>query len=238
MPFKFGAPGADASQSALGQRRANRFTIVGKKFDKARYFPSMIHLKDHLPQWAHAWIDVIGLSLQAFLIILLTLLVRWLIHRAINKIGDDKDLPPELTLGSRRLVTIVLFGAALLWILERAGVSATVIWTAFTGFAAVATVAFFAAWSVLSNIFCSVLIYTTRPFGLHDRVEILEGGEKEGVGGKVLDITLIYTTLQEDMPADAPQGTEPTYLRVPNSLFFQRAVRLRTRRRVTGSVLD
>jgi small-conductance mechanosensitive channel len=198
----------------------------------------MMRLKDHLPEWAHAWIDVISIGLQASLIVLLTLLVRWLIHRAINKIGQDKDLPPELTLGTRRLVTIVLFCAAVLWILERAGVSGTVIWTAFTGFAAVATVAFFAAWSVLSNIFCAVLIYTTRPFGLNDKVELLDGKEKEGIGGKVLDITLIYTTLQEDPPEDAPEGAEPSFLRVPNSLFFQRAVRLRTRRRVTGSVLD
>ncbi|GAA6140275.1 mechanosensitive ion channel domain-containing protein [Hydrogenophaga sp. 5NK40-0174] len=198
----------------------------------------MIRLKDHLPLWAHAWIDVISIGLQALLIILLTLFVRWLIHRTINKIGREKDLPPELTVGTRRLVTILLFGAAILWILERAGVSGTVIWTAFTGFAAVATVAFFAAWSVLSNIFCAVLIYTTRPFGLNDKVEILEGGEHEGVGGRVLDITLIYTTLQEDLPDGAPEGTEPTFLRIPNSLFFQRTVRLRTRRRVTGSVFD
>ena len=123
---------------------------------------------------------------------------------------------------------------ALLLLLDRLGVSGTVLWTAFTGFAAVAAVAFFAAWSVLSNIFCALLIFTTRPFGLRDHVELLESGDKPGLGGEVMDINLIYTTLKETVTAEQ----EPTYLRVPNSLFFQRATRLRTTEAVVRSLLD
>jgi small-conductance mechanosensitive channel len=95
------------------------------------------------------------------------------------------------------------------------------LWTAFTGFAAVGAVAFFAAWSVLSNIFCTLLIVTTRPFGLHDYIELLESGEKPGFKGHVRDINLIYTTLLEPT---GPNG-QGTVLQVPNSLFFQRPVR-------------
>ena len=65
-------------------------------------------------------------------------------------------------------------------------------------------------------------------------VELLESGDKPGLGGQVIDITLIYTTLKEDPLPDK----EPTYLRVPNSLFFQRAMRLRTKNEVVGSLLD
>ncbi|MPM66257.1 hypothetical protein SDC9_113164 [bioreactor metagenome] len=104
--------------------------------------------------------------------------------------------------------------------LDRFGVSGMVLWTAFTGFAAVAAVAFFAAWSVLSNIFCTLLIFTTRPFRLYDHIELLENGEKPGLKGQVTDINLIYTTLQERL-AD---GSD-TVLQVPNSLFFQRVIR-------------
>src|SRR5690606_40782540 len=67
---------------------------------------------------------------------------------------------------SRRVITFLIWAAALLLVLQRLGVSGTVLWTAFTGFAAVAAVAFFAAWSVLSNIFCTMLILATRPFRL------------------------------------------------------------------------
>jgi small-conductance mechanosensitive channel len=95
-----------------------------------------------------------------------------------------------------------------------------VLWTAFTGFAAVGAVAFFAAWSVLSNIFCTVLILTTRPFRLYDHIEILENGEKPGLKGRVIDVNLVYTTLQEQR-----EDGSDTVLRVPNNLFFQRTVR-------------
>ncbi len=194
----------------------------------------MQKMKDLLPDWAHPWIDLITLGLQTALIVIAALVLRAAIHRFINRLGQDKHLPLEMVVGSRRLVSALVFGAALLLVLDRMGVSGTVLWTAFTGFAAVAAVAFFAAWSVLSNIFCAVLIYTTRPFGLHDQVELLENGDKPGLGGEVMDINLIYTTLKEKVAEDQ----DPSYLRVPNSLFFQRTVRLRTREPVVQSLLD
>ena len=65
-------------------------------------------------------------------------------------------------------------------------------------------------------------------------MELLESGDKPGLGGEVMDINLIYTTLKEKVA----EGQEPSYLRVPNSLFFQRTVRLRTQEPVVGSLLD
>jgi small-conductance mechanosensitive channel len=84
----------------------------------------------------------------------------------------------------------------------------------------VAAVAFFAAWSVLTNVFCSVLLLLTRPFRLLDHIEVLENGERAGFAGRVVDMNLIFVTLEETHPA----GGE-SLLRVPNSLFFQRATR-------------
>lgn len=196
---------------------------------------TMTDLKDLLPDWALPWIASITIGLQIALILLLALLARSLLHCFINRLGDDQHLPVDLVVGGRRLISLLVFGAALLWVLDRLGVSGMVLWTAFTGFAAVAAVAFFAAWSVLSNIFCSILIYTTRPFGLNDEVELLESGDKPGLGGRVLDINLIYTTLEEKAPGPEDQGS---YLRVPNNLFFQRMTRLRTRDPVVESLLD
>ena len=59
-----------------------------------------------------------------------------------------------------------------------------------------------------------------RPFRLHDYIEVLENGEKPGLKGRVIDVNLIYTTLQE-----TGDGHEGTVLQLPNNLFFQRTVR-------------
>ena len=182
-------------------------------------------MKEHLPVWIQQWLGVIVPAVQ----VLLVLAAAWLLHRLargiISRAVARYDLPPELAIGGRRVVGFVVSLAALLLVLERLGVSGTVLWTAFTGFAAVGAVAFFAAWSVLSNIFCTVLIFTTRPFRLHDYIEVLEGADKPGLRGRVVDINLIYTTL-EDHPPGAEAGAVPaTVLQVPNNLFFQRIVR-------------
>ena len=154
----------------------------------------------------------------------LILLAAWLVYRfarrMIERVTTSYALPEDVALITRRTVGFLLYGGALLWALERLGVSGTVLWGAFTGFAAVGAVAFFAAWSVLSNIFCALLIFTTRMFWPGDTIEVLENGERPGLKGRVMDINLVFTTLEESGSA---QGG--TTLKIPNSMFFQRAVR-------------
>ncbi len=179
-------------------------------------------MKERLPIWIQDWLGVIVPIGQVLLILLgawlLSATARWLVRRMVGRHG----LPPEMAVVLRRVLSFLIYAAATLAALERFGVSGTVLWTAFTGFAAVGAVAFFAAWSVLSNIFCTVLIFTTRPFRLHDYIELLENGEKPGLKGRVIDLNLIYTTLQE---VSADRGDAGTVLQVPNNLFFQRTVR-------------
>ena len=119
------------------------------------------------------------------------------------------------------LIRWLIIASAALLVLERMGVSATVLWTAFTGFVTVGAVAFFAAWSVLSNLFCALLIFTVRPFKIGDYIEVLDTAEKPGAKGRVVDINLLYTTL-EDHGAAADQVA---WLQIPNALVFQRVVR-------------
>lgn len=164
-------------------------------------------------------------ALMPFGRFLLIIVAAWLLHRLvralIKRLAARSVIPAELVIGMRRLASFLITATALLMILEQLGVSATVLWTALTGFVAVAAVAFFAAWSVLSNIFCTFLIVVTRPFRLFDHVELLEGGDKPGLRGQVIDVNLVYTTLREP----APEGQPAPILQIPNSLFFQRALR-------------
>ncbi len=177
-------------------------------------------MKEHLPPWLHDWLGIAAPAGQVLLILLAAWLLARISSRLIRETTARYELPPQLAVGSRRLLRFVIYAAAFLLILERLGVSATVLWTAFTGFAAVGAVAFFAAWSVLSNIFCTLLILTTRPFRVNDRIELLENGEKPGLKGRVIDINFVYTTLHET----AEDGSD-TVLQIPNSQFFQKITR-------------
>ncbi len=177
-------------------------------------------MERYLPVWLQPRFEYLALALQVLAILLVAWSLRGLVRRLIARLAARYELPPMVVMGARRVATFLIGTTALLAVLQLFGVSAGVLWGAFTGFAAVAAVAFFAAWSVLTNIFCSFLILVTRPFRLFDHIEVLDNGEKPGLGGQVIDINLVYVTLLE-RHAD---GFE-SQLRVPNSQFFQRAVR-------------
>lgn len=172
------------------------------------------------PAWIEDWFGVLVPAGQVALIALTAWVLQRLLRRLIHRVGKRSSLPPELIVGTRRVCGFLVYTTGLLLILERLGVSADTLWKGFMSFAAVAAVAFFAAWSVLSNIFCTMLIVISRPFRLYDHIELVDSGDKPGLRGQVIDINLIYTTLQEPGDRDAA-----SLLQVPNSLFFQRTVR-------------
>ncbi len=177
-------------------------------------------LKFYLPEWAQDWLEVIVPGLQLLLIVIAAWLLQRLLRRVLARASAHYGLPLELQVPIRGLLRWTILTSTLLLVLERLGVSATVLWTAFTGFATVGAVAFFAAWSVLSNLFCAFLIFTVGPFRIGDTIELLDTAEKPGALGRVVDINLLYTTLQEGT-AEAPAAL----LQIPNALIFQRVVR-------------
>ena len=177
-------------------------------------------LKARLPDWVQDWLEVIIPAAQILLIVLVAWLLQRALRRLVRRASARYQLPAELLVPINGVVRWFIIAGALLLVLERLGVSATVLWTAFTGFATVAAVAFFAAWSVLSNLFCALLILTVRPFKVGDYIEVLDTAEKPGAKGQVVDINLLYTTLEDVSP-----DSGGAWLQIPNALVFQRVVR-------------
>ncbi|MCL7462721.1 mechanosensitive ion channel family protein [Pseudomonas sp. NW5] len=177
-------------------------------------------MKGWLAQWLGEWSETLLLGTRVLLILLVAFVLQRLVARGLTRIATRYQLPGELLLPLRGALRWLIMGSALLLALEHLGVSAGVLWAAFSGFVAVAAVAFFAIWSVLSNLFCAVLIFTVGPFRLGDRVEVMDGFDKPGAKGRVVAINLLYTTLEEE--GELASGA---LLQIPNSLFFQKVVR-------------
>ncbi len=177
-------------------------------------------LTPYFPAWTHAWLGSLVLLSQVLIIVIGAWLLQSGLRRLLRRVSAHYDLPAHLLRPTASVVRWIIMTTAVLLVLGRLGVSGTVLWTAFTGFAAVGAVAFFAAWSVLSNIFCAFLIFTARPFRLGDYVEILDTAEKPGAKGEVVDISLLYVTLR-----DSSEEHPGALLQIPNALVFQRIVR-------------
>jgi small-conductance mechanosensitive channel len=167
------------------------------------------------------WVEPIWLVVQILLILLAGYIAQRVVAKCLTRLGERYPFPPQFLMPLRGGLRWLIMGSALIFVLERLGVSATVLWTALSGFVAVAAVAFFAMWSVLSNLLCAILIFTVGPFRIGDVVELVDTTDKPGVKGRVVAINLLYTTLIEAQEL----GTGSAMVQVPNSLFFQRSVR-------------
>ncbi|MCP1442742.1 small-conductance mechanosensitive channel [Pseudomonas sp. GGS8] len=167
------------------------------------------------------WVEPVWLVVQILLILLAGYVAQRVVAKCLTRLGERYPFPPQFLMPLRGGLRWLIMGSALIFVLERLGVSATVLWTALSGFVAVAAVAFFAMWSVLSNLLCAILIFTVGPFRIGDVVELVDTTDKPGVKGRVVAINLLYTTLIEAQEL----GTGSAMVQVPNSLFFQRSVR-------------
>ncbi|BAM02654.1 mechanosensitive ion channel family protein [Phycisphaera mikurensis] len=104
-----------------------------------------------------------------------------------------------------RWVTVVLVLAA---VAARWGVLEN-FWAAIVGAVTLVAIGFFAVWSVLSNVLCSLILLANRPFRVGDEIEL----PPDPIRGRVLAVNLTHTTLLD--------GEGATF-QVPNNLFFQR----------------
>lgn len=178
------------------------------------------NLTEAFGQLSGSWVAPLVLAAQVLLILLVGYLAQRLVTRSLRRLGERYPLPPQLLMVAGGVLRWLIMGSALLMVLERLGVSAGVLWAGLSSFVAVAAVAFFALWSVLSNLFCAVLIFTVGPFRIGDVVELVDTTDKPGVKGRVIAINLLYTTLLEEHEVGAG-----ALVQVPNTLFFQRSVR-------------
>jgi small-conductance mechanosensitive channel len=182
---------------------------------------AMNRLRTFISSWAGEWLDLALPAAHIALILLFAFLLNYSLRKLISRSARGYAWPLELEVPIKGLVRWLIISASVLMILEVLGVSAAVLWTAFSGFAAVGAVAFFAAWSVLSNFFCALLIMTVRPYRLGDTIEVLEALDKTGVKGRVIDINMLYTTLEEHHSAEGGHRL----VQIPNIFVFQKGLR-------------
>ncbi len=181
----------------------------------------MNRFRNFISSWAGEWLDIALPAAHIGLIIFCSIVLHYALRKLISRSARTYAWPLELEVPIKGLVRWLIISGSVLMTLQVLGVSAAVLWTAFSGFAAVGAVAFFAAWSVLSNFFCALLIMTVRPYRLGDTIEVLEALDKAGVQGRVIDINMLYTTLEEH---NSVQGGR-RLIQIPNIFIFQKGLR-------------
>jgi small-conductance mechanosensitive channel len=164
------------------------------------------------------------------IVVLAAFLVSRLLRRVINTLRDTQNLSPMM---ARRLQTFRHRAVLLITVLIL--MQALGVFDNAWAFISAVALGFVAAWSILSNATAAALVLTFRPFRMGDTVELLDP-TGEPLGGTVLDMNLMYTTLSapsstppNPSDSDAPPESQTMQLHIPNNLFFQRVLRTRSR---------
>ncbi|MFW5846179.1 MAG: mechanosensitive ion channel family protein [Planctomycetota bacterium] len=166
--------------------------------------------------WVHA---LLGAFIALILAVVLYRACRKLIGRFAEHRPEFKEMEPTLVVAFRWIYVPI----AVLFILQQIGVSPGSLWTVLSAGLAMIAIGFVAVWSVLSNVSAAVMILFTRMFRIGDDVELIEPTGESGPRGVVSNNNLVYTTIRQR----SAHGGE-VRLHVPNNIFFQKALRVRT----------
>lgn len=153
--------------------------------------------------------------IETFVVIIFYFIVRKICFKIIDRTLGERFLQEARGILLKRVVhTLLLFGGLLLlllvWGVKQADLAVFV-----GSILTVVGVAFFAQWSILSNITSSIILFFNHPIRINDLISIMEGKDYV-VEGKVVNIGLFFTTIQTAELEDVT---------LPNNVFIQKSIK-------------
>jgi small-conductance mechanosensitive channel len=161
------------------------------------------------------------LVIKILVIVVLGLVAQGLVRRSLFKLAQKQLLTEPLHVMLRGIAWWTVLILVIMMILQQLGVQVLGLWAGLLTVAGMVTVGFIAVWSVLSNILCALLLVIFSPFRIGDDIEIIEATGGNGLRGKVVNLNVLYTSLQEI----TDEGLREAVTYVPNNIFFQKTIR-------------
>lgn len=140
-------------------------------------------------------------------------LVKQAVGRVVDKIGSEKKIDEKRVYYVRTVLNLALIIVTFILVSLSLGIDYSHLTIFFSSAFAVIGVAFFAQWSILSNVTASIIVYFFFPYKVGDKVKIVDGDNS--IEGKIKEITLFHVILIGE------SNQLSTY---PNSMVFQKAV--------------
>lgn len=163
--------------------------------------------------------------IQILIVILLALLIARLLGKAGDVVQRKGWLPAAMTIPFTGFIKWAVWITGCLIALELWGVPIKSLWTALLSVMLVVAVAFFASWSILSNILSAAILLTFSRARIGDTVELRDTKRDEvGIRGRIVDVNLFYVTIEE-LIVDESISAAPAMTQIPCHLFFFRVVR-------------
>lgn len=153
--------------------------------------------------------------IETLVIIIIYLIIKKIAFKVINKTLSEKLIQESRGVIIRNIVYLILTVICALIISLIWGVNQSDLAVFIGSVLTVVGVAFFAQWSLLSNITSSIIIFFNHPVKLNDSIVILEGKDY-GIEGKVVNIGLFFVTLETENSGE---------ITMPNNVFILKSIK-------------
>lgn len=154
--------------------------------------------------------------IQSLVVIFLFIVIRILVHKIINQTIIDKVIKKSRSRLIRKAINFINLLVCLTLILIICGVNQSEIAVFVGSVLTIVGVAFFAQWSLLSNITSSIIIFFGHSVKIGDSISIMETKDYE-IRGKILNIGLFFTKIKLNDTDDE--------IVLPNNMFILKTVR-------------
>jgi small-conductance mechanosensitive channel len=153
--------------------------------------------------------------IESAVIIALYFILRKICFKIIDKTLNERFIQKSRGMIIKKAIHFSFLLISITFILIIWGVNQSDLGVFIGSVLTVVGVAFFAQWSILSNITSSVIIFFNHPVKLNDSILILEGKDYV-IEGTVTNIGLFFVTLK------TPDSEEIT---LPNNIFIQKSIK-------------
>lgn len=153
--------------------------------------------------------------IETVIVLFLYFFLRWLLTKIVKSHLTRKLIHDSRGVIIRKIFRLFLLIITVIILLLIWGVDQSEIAVFLGSILAVVGVAFFAQWSILSNITSSIILFFSHPVKLNDQIVILEGKEYE-IEGRVKNIGFMFITIE------TAEGEEIT---LPNNIFISKSIK-------------
>lgn len=151
--------------------------------------------------------------IETIVVVVVYLLLRLIINRAIHRASKKDEKSENRVKIVAKVVNFILIVLSSLFIFIIWGVKQSDIVVFATSIVTVIGIAFFAQWSIISNITSAFIIFFNHPAKIGDEIEIFD--KDYPVKGTIEDIGIFFITIHSH---------EGQVVTVPSNIFIQKMV--------------
>lgn len=152
--------------------------------------------------------------IESLIVIFLAIIIRLLVTKSLRNIQLKFGFQETRILVTNKVITILIYVTTIVVVAFIWGVDEKQLLVYISSFLTILGIAFFAQWSILSNITAGIILYVNYPVKIGDSITILE--KDNNTTGEIRDIGAFFITLKTP---------ERELITLPNSIILQKNIK-------------